>query len=106
MAIYQCRQCQRIEYLPRHYRFHIGPYSRCPSCGTFRISRLKEPDKIDRMNRGLLNFAEHLAGGRIFHCNFCRIQFYDRRSLAPESPPPPPQSEVVSEGQPSQPLEQ
>ena len=81
MAIYQCRQCQRIEYLPRQYRFHFGTHSRCPRCGTFRISRLKEPDTIDPMKTGLLNLAEHLAGGGIFHCRFCRLQFYDIRPL-------------------------
>jgi len=35
------------------------------------------------MFSGALNTLERLAGGRLHHCCFCRIQFYDRRKLAP-----------------------
>jgi hypothetical protein len=45
--------------------------------------RLKEPDKIDRKHGGFLNLMERLAGkGRMFHCRWCRLQFFDRRPLA------------------------
>jgi hypothetical protein len=33
------------------------------------------------MHTGLLNSLEKLAGGKLFHCRFCRIQFWDRRRL-------------------------
>jgi hypothetical protein len=39
-------------------------------------------DKIDRMSTGFLHFAERLCGGRLYHCCFCRLQFYDRRPMA------------------------
>jgi hypothetical protein len=49
-----------------------------------RIARLKEPDRIDPMTSGLLNLLERVSGhGKIFHCRFCRLQFFDRRELAP-----------------------
>jgi hypothetical protein len=45
--------------------------------------RLKAPDKIDRKHGGFLNFVERLVGkGRMFHCRWCRLQFFDRRPLA------------------------
>jgi DNA-directed RNA polymerase subunit RPC12/RpoP len=84
MAIYACRDCHAEEFAPREYRMHFGPHTRCPHCGTHRLSRLREPDRIDPMHSGFLNWLERLAGGRLFHCRYCRIQFYDRRPLPGE----------------------
>jgi hypothetical protein len=36
------------------------------------------------MHTGLLNLVERMAGGRLHHCRYCRIQFWDRRRLASE----------------------
>ena len=98
MAIYACRDCDTEKFYPRHYMFHFGPHSRCPRCGTFRVTRLRAPDKIDRLNTGLLNYLEQLAGGRLFHCRYCRVQFHDRRILASEdkTPAPPVSEEKVA----------
>ncbi len=83
MAIYECRKCEREEFAPRRYRYHFGPFCRCPACGSHRVVRLKQPDKIDRMHGGFLNLLERIAGkGRLFHCRWCRLQFFDRRPLA------------------------
>ncbi len=79
IAIYQCRACDREEFVPRAYRFHLGGACRCPKCGTYRVVRLEKPDKIDKMNTGFLNWLEKKAGGSLYSCCFCRIQFYDRR---------------------------
>ena len=82
MAVYECRTCKREEFAPRRFRYHFGPSCRCPVCGTYRVVRLKQPDKIDRMHGGFLNFLERLAGkGRLFHCRWCRLQFFDRRGV-------------------------
>jgi DNA-directed RNA polymerase subunit RPC12/RpoP len=83
MAIYACKECDREEFVPRRYRYHLGPHARCPSCGTFRVVKLKEPDRIDPTYGGFLDFLERLAGGgKLFHCCYCRVQFHDRRRLA------------------------
>jgi DNA-directed RNA polymerase subunit RPC12/RpoP len=87
MAMYECRDCQREDFAPRQYRYHFGPHSRCPECGTYRLVRLKARDHIDPMHSGLLNLFERMAGGRLHHCCFCRIQFYDRRRLAADAGP-------------------
>lgn len=88
MAIYECRECQHEEFVPRRYRFHFGPHARCPRCGTYRIKKLKEPDQIDPLCGGFLDLLERFAGsGRLFHCCYCRIQFHDRRRLASEPDP-------------------
>ena len=80
MAIYECRNCDLEESAPRRYTYHFGENCRCPKCGTFRITKLKERDKIDRMHTGFLNLMERLVGGQLYHCRFCRLQFFDRRS--------------------------
>ena len=85
-AIYYCKSCDTEEYAPRIFQYRFGPYARCPRCGTYRLSRLKERDRIDPMNSGLLNLLERMTGGKLFHCRFCRVQFYDRRSRASDSP--------------------
>ena len=84
MAIYECRDCEAEKFYPRRYMYHFGPYCRCPRCGTFRVTRLKAPDRIDRLQTGFLNFLERQFGGRLHHCRYCRVQFYDRRMLASE----------------------
>ena len=100
MAIYGCPKCETEEFVPRRYTYHFGESARCPRCGSYRPTKLRERDKIDKMQFGLLNLAERLAGGRLYHCCFCRLQFYDRRPLAekikletagePETLPSPP----------------
>ncbi|HWC97189.1 MAG TPA: hypothetical protein VG456_10575 [Candidatus Sulfopaludibacter sp.] len=85
MAIYACKDCEAEEFVPRRFRHHLGPLVRCPSCGTYRVVKLKERDKIDPMYAGFLNWLEGMAGGRLFHCRYCRCQFWDRRQLAAES---------------------
>ena len=85
MAIYECQKCEREEFVPRRFRYHLGPSCRCPLCGTYRVVRLREPDKIDKKHGGFLNFLERVLGkGRLFHCRWCRLQFFDRRVLASE----------------------
>jgi DNA-directed RNA polymerase subunit RPC12/RpoP len=83
LAIYECRECENEELIPRRHTFHLGEHARCPKCGSYRVSKLKGPDKIDKMFSGPLKTLEKLAGGTLHHCCFCRIQFFDRRKLAP-----------------------
>ena len=85
LAIYECRYCEREVLIPRRYTYHLGSGCRCPKCGTFRVVKLKAPDKIDPVYSGLLSLLERVAGGQRYHCCFCRVQFFDRRPLAPNS---------------------
>ncbi len=99
LAIYECRECENEEFIPRRYTYHFGEEARCPSCGTYRITRLRGVDKIDKMVSGPLNRLEKLMGGDLYHCVFCRLQFYDRRKAAPrtflEPIPPTVEAEAV-----------
>jgi DNA-directed RNA polymerase subunit RPC12/RpoP len=84
LAIYACKDCNTEDNLPRAHELHRGKAARCPLCGTYRITRLKEPDQIDKMHTGLWNMLEKMFGGRLHHCRYCRIQFWDRRRLQSE----------------------
>ena len=79
MAIYKCKDCREKHVVPRRWRHHLGLEVRCPHCGTARITKLRKRDRIDPMQTGFLNLLERLLDGKLYHCRFCRIQFYDRR---------------------------
>ncbi|HEY1218867.1 MAG TPA: hypothetical protein VGF03_08005 [Bryobacteraceae bacterium] len=96
LAIYQCCLCEREQHLPRPFRLHFGPHARCPQCATYRLTRLGEPDAVDTMQGGLWNLLERWFGGNLYHCRFCRVQFYDRRPLLSQSSVPPPEPEAVA----------
>jgi hypothetical protein len=85
VALYECRDCHDVTTIPHGYRYHLGVHCRCPRCGTLRITRLKERDKIDPMETGFLHLLERLAGGKLYHCHFCRVQFHDRRVMATDN---------------------
>jgi len=95
MAIYQCQRCREEQVVLRRWRYHLGAGARCPLCGSRRITKLKAPDKIDRMQSGFLNFVERLANGKLYHCRFCRIQFFDRRDFPPAAEQPVENRDVV-----------
>jgi DNA-directed RNA polymerase subunit RPC12/RpoP len=84
-AAFQCAACGIAEYAPFAYKLHFGPYARCPRCGTVRIVKRRKRDLVDPMHWSFLTILERLAGGKLCHCHYCRIQFYDRRELAPEA---------------------
>jgi len=96
LAIFQCCVCEREQHMPRPFRLHFGPHARCPKCGTFRLTRLGEPDAVDTMQGGFLNLLERLRHGNLYHCRFCRVQFYDRRPPASQASEPPSEPEAVA----------
>lgn len=57
-----------------------GDPVRCPHCRTTRLKVLKKLDRIEKLygNR-LMNRLRARRGDTIYHCVFCRLQFYDSR---------------------------
>jgi len=62
------------------------PEARCPLCGTIRLRERRRPDPIDRLESSPFNRMKRHFGARLYHCIYCRYQFYDRRELAPVAP--------------------
>ena len=69
----------------RQITYYRGPLARCPQCGTFRLRALAARDHIDRMLKTPMSLLHKMTGGRLYHCRYCRLQFYDRRGQAQES---------------------
>jgi len=82
MGVFECPECKDVKRIARRYTYHLGDEARCPLCGTYRLRVLAERDHIDRMLRNPVNAIKRWMGGKIFHCRYCRVQFYDRRRLA------------------------
>ncbi len=40
---------------------------------------LRRRDGIDKMQPGIFNLLHKIGGGKLYHCWFCRLQFYDVR---------------------------
>jgi DNA-directed RNA polymerase subunit RPC12/RpoP len=85
VAVYECRECGTPTRMPRRYASYFGRYARCPRCGTLLVVRRRTRDRIDGMHHGFLNFLAWMAGGKLTHCLYCRVQFYDRRAVAPKA---------------------
>ena len=86
VAVYECRQCKTRRPEPRWYALYLGDYPRCPRCGTYRLTRLATRDRIDPMYKSIFSFAQRVFGASLYHCRYCRVQFYDMRGpLSPEA---------------------
>ncbi|HZT31134.1 MAG TPA: hypothetical protein VFA33_14695 [Bryobacteraceae bacterium] len=86
LALYECGQCQSRRPEPRRTTFYLGEYPRCPRCGTYRLRQMPVRDQIDPMRRGLFNRLQGWLGGTLYHCRYCRVQFYDlRKTILPEA---------------------
>jgi len=59
-----------------------GRVAQCPDCGTTRLVIRRTRDPIDRYEGGLLSWCRRKMGATLYHCIFCRVQFYSRLPLA------------------------
>jgi len=74
----------------------FGESVSCPRCGNGVPDRRSKPDKVDSMRHSPINLIHWMLGGRLYHCVFCRLQFYDIRALKSSAP---------NANEPSQPVE-
>lgn len=57
----------------------LQPYVDCPLCGTVDLGKPRSRDRIDRLTRNPFRHILHWLGAPLYHCHFCRYQFYDYR---------------------------
>ncbi len=84
--VLQCRKCGIDSQVPREFTLKPTAIVQCPRCHTQKVSRRIAPDKIDPVIKSFSSVVQGLLGGRLYHCNFCRIQFYDLRHTKRASP--------------------
>lgn len=88
--VLQCHKCGTEAPVPREFTLKPTAVVQCPRCHTRKVSRRIAPDKIDPVVKNLSSVVQGLLGGRLYHCNYCRIQFYDLRhttKLSNQDPP-------------------
>ena len=79
LEAYRCEKCRARYHVTLASRLQLSRFAKCPKCRYQDIKALKRVDKIDRMRGGLFNLIHKLMGGKLYHCWFCRLQFYDFR---------------------------
>jgi hypothetical protein len=84
--VFQCRACGARVGERRHFLNYFVKHTRCPRCGTDEVEKRKSVDKIDKRLKTPMSLLQAGLGGSLYHCVFCRIQFYDVRSRARNSP--------------------
>jgi hypothetical protein len=63
-----------------------GDKVRCPHCQTTRLKVLPKLDRIEKLyGNTLMNRIRARRGDTIYHCVYCRMQFYDSRKPGSKS---------------------
>jgi hypothetical protein len=76
---YRCKDCDsRVRVAVALHTKNLK-FAACPRCHTYELTAPRRVDRIDKMVRGPRSFLQRLMGGTLYHCWFCRLQFYDLR---------------------------
>jgi DNA-directed RNA polymerase subunit RPC12/RpoP len=79
LEAYRCTGCGARYHVTLSSRLALARYAKCPKCRYQDITPMKRIDKIDKMRGGIFNMIHRVFGGKLYHCWFCRLQFYDLR---------------------------
>ena len=79
LEAYRCTGCGARYNVTLSSRLALARYAKCPKCRYQDITPMKRIDKIDKMRGGIFNMIHRVFGGKLYHCWFCRLQFYDLR---------------------------
>ena len=80
--VFRCGKCGRRMGEKHPIYNYLARHTRCPRCGTPDVDRRTVRDKIDKVTHSPVSMFQMLLGGSLYHCGFCRIQFYDLRGRA------------------------
>ena len=76
---YRCKDCDtRVRVALTTHSKNLK-FAACPKCHTYELTAPKRVDKIDKLMKGPGSFVQRLMGGTLYHCWYCRLQFYDLR---------------------------
>lgn len=87
--VFACVDCGHRRTQGTWLAMEKSEWAVCPSCGTSKLSELKELDPIERVYRSLKNSFNRMFGGHLLLCRFCRLQFYDLRDVQVQRKKPP-----------------
>ncbi|HUR33202.1 MAG TPA: hypothetical protein VM032_05360 [Vicinamibacterales bacterium] len=83
-----CPQCGHRERswripLETSATFIFSRHTRCIQCGSYRVRLLSGRDRIDSRSAHPLSVLLGLTFAPFLHCNPCRLQYHDWRSVHP-----------------------
>lgn len=78
-SVHECKRCRERRLDRRTFHIALHSKSRCPHCGSERLTIFKTRDRIDPLYKGPLSLLQGLLGASLYHCAVCRLQFYDLR---------------------------
>lgn len=79
LEAYRCPGCGARYHVTMWSRLKLARWAKCPKCRYQGIKAKRRIDPIDSMRGGILNFVHKIMGGQLYHCWYCRLQFYDLR---------------------------
>lgn len=88
-SCFRCDSCGAQANSARPLVAMLHEFAECPKCSTRDVSKLRRVDKIDRMSKNPFRYILRAFGAPLYHCNFCRIQFYDWRPKDSRAAPQP-----------------
>ena len=83
--VFKCRSCGLRVGEKHNFLNYFARHTRCPRCGTAEVEKRTTRDRIDKVLKTPISLVQAMLGGTLYHCVFCRIQFYDLRSRPPKS---------------------
>jgi hypothetical protein len=83
--VFRCRSCNYRVGANQGFFKQFSRYTFCPRCGNVDVEKRKSRDRIDRVIHTPLSILNALLGGKLYHCVFCRIQYYDVRGRKPKA---------------------
>jgi hypothetical protein len=81
--MFRCRGCDYRVGGKQDYFRQLTLHTLCPRCGNRDVEKRKTRDRIDKVIYSPLSMLNAFLGGRLYHCVFCRIQYYDVRGREP-----------------------
>jgi hypothetical protein len=77
--VFKCKKCEARSGAKFHFYFYLSRHCKCPRCGTEDVEKRTGRDKIDKVIRTPVSMLQGLIGAQLYHCVYCRLQFYDLR---------------------------
>ena len=81
-AAYRCPGCGNRSHVFRSVIAFFQMRCACPLCGNVRLTKLASVDRIDKLTANPVRRFLGLLRAPLYHCTFCRYQFYDVRRPA------------------------
>jgi uncharacterized Zn finger protein len=78
--VFRCHNCNHRVGARHDFFKQFSRTTLCPRCGNLDVEKRRTKDRIDKLIHTPFSTLNRLLGGNLYHCVFCRLQYYDVRS--------------------------